>query len=100
MHLEKEKTINKVQRHPYFPIESMIHKYPFFFSFLMCSTTSVAMYLWWQQQNKNKRCRQFDVKHLWPAKFNIKKKNETKKQRKRAHNAKKSLPNIYKMQVR
>jgi hypothetical protein len=56
MPLEREKTTNKVQRHPYFPIEAMIHIYPFFFSFVLCSTTSVAVYLW-QQQNKNKRGR-------------------------------------------
>jgi hypothetical protein len=56
VHLKKETTTNKVQRHPYFPVEWMIHRFPFFFSLLLCFTTSVAVYVW-QEQNKNKRGR-------------------------------------------
>jgi hypothetical protein len=58
---------------------------------------SVAVYLW-QQQNQNKRGRQCNVKHLWPAKFNIKKKekeNEETEKARRQRREKNRLSNIY-----
>jgi hypothetical protein len=58
---------------------------------------SVAVYLW-QQQNQNKRGRQCNVKHLWPAKFNIKKKekeNEETEKARRQRREKKIVFLIY-----